>query len=105
MLWVCIFFSNSYNISEILTTHPFVITIELLVVVTLIISLSILPLFYAIKTKVHDTIQQCTLVRPSVDVSLSLRRGLEKIQQDFDSKRLERIRQKSKKLVCNSVAF
>lgn len=54
---------------------------------------------------VHDTLNQCTLVRPSVDVSMSLRRGLEKIQQDYELKRLEKIRQKTKKLVCNSVAF
>ena len=47
----------------------------------------------------------CVNARPSVSMSMSLRRGLEVMQRSIDDKRLKRLRAKVRTAQSGSIAF
>ena len=57
------------------------------------------------QVRIEDAVSMCTNARPSVSMSLSLRRGLEILQRNLDDKRLKRLRANMRNAQSTSVAF
>ncbi len=55
--------------------------------------------------RVEESIAECTVARPAVSMSMSLRRGLEIMQRTLDEKRLKRLRDKVRTAQVLSNAF
>lgn len=55
--------------------------------------------------RVEDSVEECTHARPSVSMSMSMRRGIEIMQRQLDEKRLQRLRDKLKDAKVLSNAF
>jgi hypothetical protein len=54
---------------------------------------------------VKDAVDMCRVARPAVDISLSLRRGLELMQRGLEEKKLKRLNDRVRKSTALSVAF
>jgi hypothetical protein len=57
------------------------------------------------QVRIESAVSMCTSARPSVSISMSIRRGLEKLQRTLDEKRLGRLRAKMRTAQSASIAF
>lgn len=55
--------------------------------------------------RIHDTLRRCAKARPSVSLSMSLYRGLEKMQVDVDEKNVQRMKKKVRDSTMLSMSF
>ncbi len=55
--------------------------------------------------RVHDTLRKCAKARPSISLSMSLYRGLEKLQVDIDEKNVQRMKKKVRDSTMLSMSF
>lgn len=57
------------------------------------------------KNKIKEGVEFCRVARPVVDISLSLRRGLEVMQRGLEEKKLKRLNDRVRNSTALSVAF
>jgi hypothetical protein len=55
--------------------------------------------------RITETLEACHTARPSVNVSLSLRTGMEILQRTIDAKKLKRLEDRTRHTTMGSVAF